>query len=136
MKSIPLRMELPMRNTNRFAIAIALVGAIALSVIAQRPRSTTQDSTDPSSSMPAPPVAPATVKAKYEGGVFGYKKKVDGTLNFDDTNNRLIFRNDKGKEVFPIPYQAITGAYADTHKVRSEERRVGKESRYQWRTCS
>ena len=118
-------MELPMRKTNRFAIAIALVGAIALSVIAQRPRSTTQDSTDPSSSMPAPPVAPATVKAKYEGGVFGYKKKIDGTLNFDDTNNRLIFRNDKGKEVFPIPYHAITGAYADTHKVRPKAATIG-----------
>src|SRR5437762_5946321 len=98
MKSIPVRMELPMRNTNRFAIAIALVGAIALSVIAQRPRSTSQDSNDSTSSMPAPPVAPTTVKVKYEGGVFGYKKKVDGTLNFDDTDNQLIFRDDKGKE--------------------------------------
>ena len=129
MKSIPLRMELPMRNTNRFAIAIALVGAVALSVIAQRPRSTTQ-ANDSSSSMPAPPPAPATVKVKYEGGVFGYKKKVDGTLNFDDTNNRLIFRNDKGREVFPIPYQAITGAYADTHKVRPKAATIGSNVPY------
>ena len=114
-----------MRQTTRFTIAIAMASMIALSVIAQRPRSTTQDSTDSASSMPAPPTAPATVKAKYEGGVFGYKKKVDGTLNFDDTNNRLIFRNDKGKEVFPIPYHAITGAYADTHKVRPKAATIG-----------
>ena len=119
-----------MRNPNRFATAIVLVGAIALSVIAQRPRSTTQDSNDPSSRMPAPPPAPTTVKVKYEGGVFGYKKKIDGTLNFDDTNNRLIFRNDKGKEVFPIPYQAITGAYADTHKVRPKAATIGSNVPY------
>lgn len=108
-----------MRNTNHFAIAIALVGAIALSVIAQRPRSTAQDSTDSSSSMPAPPAAPATVKAKYEGGVFGHNKHIDGTLNFDDTNERLVFRDGKGKEtgIF-LPYKSLTGAYGDTHKVR------------------
>ena len=119
-----------MRNPNRFATAIVLVGAIALSVIAQRPRSTSQDSNDSTSSMPAPPVAPATVKVKYEGGVFGYKKKVDGTLNFDDTNNRLIFRDDKGKELFPIPYQAITGAYADTHRVRPKAATIGSTVPY------
>ncbi|HXI22509.1 MAG TPA: hypothetical protein VNG71_01450 [Pyrinomonadaceae bacterium] len=108
-----------MRNPNRFAIAIALVGAIALSVIAQRPRSTTQDSTDSASSMPAPPTAPATVKAKYEGGVFGHNKHIDGTLNFDDANERLVFRDGKGKEtgIF-LPYKSLTGAYGDTHKVR------------------
>src|ERR1051326_3977720 len=112
-------MELPMRNTNRFAMAIALAGAIALSAIAQRPRSTTQDSTDTSSSMPAPPVAPATVKAKYEGGVFGHNKHIDGTLNFDDANERLVFRDGKGKETgISLPYKSLTGAYGDTHKVR------------------
>lgn len=112
-------MELPMRNTNHFALAIALVGAIALSAIAQRPRSTAQDSTDAASSMPAPPAAPATVKAKYEGGVFGHNKHIDGTLNFDDANERLVFRDGKGKEtgIF-LPYKSLTGAYGDTHKVR------------------
>ncbi len=119
-----------MRNPNRFGVAIALVGTIAVSVIAQRPRSTTQDSSDVSSSMPAPPAAPATVKAKYEGGVFGYRKTVDGTLNFDDANKRLIFRDDKGKELFPIPYLALTGAFADTHKVRPKAATIGSSVPY------
>lgn len=114
-----------MRNIKSLAILIALVCAIALTVIAQRPRSTAQDSTETASSMPAPPAAPTTVKAKYEGGVFGYKKKVDGTLNFDDINQRLIFRDSKGKELFPIPFQSITGAYADSHKVRPKAATIG-----------
>jgi len=68
--------------------------------------------------MPAPPPAPATVSAKYEGGVFGYDKKMDGTINFDDTSQRLVFKNEKGKEILFVPYNAITGAYGDTHRVQ------------------
>jgi len=68
--------------------------------------------------MPTPPPAPETVKAKYEGGVFGYNKKMDGTLHFDDLNQRLVFKNDKQRELLFVPYQAITGAFADTHSVR------------------
>src|SRR5207237_10688666 len=45
---------------------------------------------------PAP--APQTVKAKYEGGIFGYNKKQTGTLSFDDTSRRLIFRDKQGHE--------------------------------------
>jgi hypothetical protein len=43
---------------------------------------------------------------------------MDGTLNFDDTNQRLVFRNEKQKEILFIPYSAVTGAYGDTHSVR------------------
>jgi len=38
------------------------------------------------------------MNAKYEGGVFGHPKTMDGTLAFDDTNDRLVFRNDKKKD--------------------------------------
>lgn len=109
-----------MSKTHRRTAALALMMSIPLAIIAQRPRSTTPPDSDTSpSSMPTPPTAPATVKAKYEGGVFGYNKRLEGTLNFDDTNNRLIFRDGKGKDtgIF-LPYKSITGAYGDTHKVR------------------
>lgn len=99
---------------------IVVVGLIAGTVAAQRPRTTTQDSnsTEASTNMPAPAPAPATVTAKYEGGVFGYDKKMDGTINFDDASQRLVFKNEKGKEILFVPYNAITGAYADIHAVQ------------------
>jgi len=78
----------------------------------------TQDTAPASTNIPPPPPAPQTVKAKYEGGVFGYNQKMEGTLTFDDPNQRLLFRNAKQKEILFVPYSAITGAYADTHAVR------------------
>lgn len=106
--------------TLRLFGATVAVALIVGTVAAQRPRSTTQDSnsTEASTNMPAPPPAPPTVSAKYEGGVFGYDKKMDGTLNFDDTSQRLVFKDEKGKEILFVPYNAITGAYGDTHKVQ------------------
>ena len=98
--------------------AIALVVIAAGAALAQRPRTMTQDTAEASTNMPAPPPAPQTVKAKYEGGVFGYNKKMDGTLSFDDANQRLVFRNEKQKEILFVPYNALTGAYGDTHSVQ------------------
>lgn len=51
--------------------------------------------------------APATFTAKYEGGVFGFDKKEEGTLKFDDVNERLVFFGEDGKEKFGIPYDAL-----------------------------
>ncbi len=104
------------RSICVFALALT-VAAVAL---AQRPRSTATDPGDKATttSMPTPQPAPATVNAKYEGGVFGYNKKMNGTVNFDDPNERFVFRNDKGKEILFVPYKSITGAYGDTHKVQ------------------
>ena len=106
--------------TLRLLGSMVVVALIAGAVAAQRPRATTQDSnsTEVSTNMPAPPPAPATVNAKYEGGVFGYDKKMDGTINFDDASQRLVFKNEKGKEILFVPYNAITGAYGDTHRVQ------------------
>jgi hypothetical protein len=95
-------------------VLVLLVGA----ALAQRPRSMNQDKPEPAANVPPPPPAPPTVKAKYEGGVFGYNKKLDGTLNFDETNQRLVFKDSKQKEILFIPYSALTGAYGDTHSVR------------------
>ena len=98
--------------------AVFFLIAITSVALPQRPRTLNQDSAEPATNTPTPPPAPSTVKAKYEGGVFGYNHKMDGTLTLDDTNRRLVFRNEKQKEILFVPYEAITGAYGDTHSVR------------------
>ena len=98
--------------------AVFLLTAITSVTLAQRPRTLSQDTAQPATNTPTLPPAPSTVKAKYEGGVFGYNHKMEGTLTLDDTNQRLVFRNDKQKEILFVPYNAITGAYGDTHSVR------------------
>ncbi len=102
----------------RLVTGVVLVVITAGAALAQRPRTMNQDKTEAATNAPPPPPAPQTVKAKYEGGVFGYSKKMDGSLTFDDANQRLVFKNDKQKEILFIPYNALTGAYADTHSVR------------------
>ena len=108
-----------MNRIFRSTCVITLVVSVAAIALAQRPRSTTpQDTTEKTTTVPGPPAAPASVKAKYEGGVFGYNKKMDGTVNFDDVSNRFIFKDKNGKEILFIPYKSLTGAYGDTHKVK------------------
>lgn len=87
--------------------------ALVFSAMAQSPRTIDKTATTPK---PAP--APQSVKAKYEGGVFGYNKRQEGTLNFDDVNNRLVFRNKTGKDVLFIPYTAINQTFADSQANR------------------
>ena len=96
-----------------------LMMVLAYAALGQRPRSINQE-TDGSTktTTPPPPPAPQTVKAKYEGGVFGHDKKMEGTLSFDDPNNRLVFRDGKKREIISIPYASLTGAYGNTHSVR------------------
>jgi hypothetical protein len=102
----------------RSVTGVVLVMMIAGAALAQRPRTINQDKADTTTNMPPPPPAPQTVTAKYEGGVFGYNKKMEGTLTFDDSNQRLVFRNDKQKEILFVPYNAVTSAYGDTHAVQ------------------
>ena len=107
-----------MFKRTRTITTLGLSVTMALTAFAQRPRMSNDDASKPETTTTPPAPAPQTVKAKYEGGVFGYPKKLDGTLTFDDTNQRLLFRNEKEKEVLFIPYNALTGAYGDTHSVR------------------
>lgn len=101
-----------------------LVGVLILVLAAfgaaysQRPRSIEPATTATDASKATPAQAPQTMKAKYEGGVFGHSKTMDGTLSFDDTNQRLLFRNKQQKEVLFIPYDAVLSAFADTQKRR------------------
>lgn len=90
---------------------VVLLGFLFTGAFAQRP-------IDSDSSKAQTPPAPKTVKAKYEGGVFGYTKTMEGTLSFDDDNKRLLFKDKKPPKELHIPYDAITSAFADTQKRR------------------
>jgi hypothetical protein len=93
---------------------LLLLGVFLTGAFAQRPR-TMEDDTAKREAVPA---APKTVKAKYEGGVFGYTKTMEGTLTFDDENRMLVFKDKKPPKEIHIPYDAISSAFADTQKRR------------------
>lgn len=91
---------------------LVLFGVLFTGAFAQRPVNQDQ------AKAPAAAPAPKTVKAKYEGGVFGYRNTMEGTLTFDDANNQLLFKDKKPPKQIHIPYNAITSAFADTQKRR------------------
>jgi hypothetical protein len=62
----------------------------------------------------AAPSAAASYPARYEGGIFGASSKDKGTLKFDDANERVGFYREDGREMFSIPYEAITTLYPDS----------------------
>lgn len=97
-------------------LLLLVLGIVTVDANAQRPRAvdTSAHKTVPAKVAPAP----QTVKAKYEGGVFGHNKTIEGTLTFDDTNSRLLFKNKEQREVLFIPYNALMSAFADTQKRR------------------
>ena len=95
-------------------IVLMILMVAASVVVAQRPRS--MDQTPENKPKTAP--APSSVKAKYEGGVFGYNKTMEGMLTFDDANRRLLFKDKKPPKEIHIPYDAIASAFADTQKRR------------------
>lgn len=115
-----------MKNTRRLLAALA-AGILLAATGAQAQRTRTVSTPAPADEVKPPvpgvtmnvPPAPQTVKVKYEGGVFGYNKKMDGTLTFDDQNRRLVFRDQKTQqEKISINYDAIASAFADTQSKR------------------
>ena len=103
----------------RTIFTLLLLGVFLTGVFAQRPRSmdpepAAQTSTSKTTTKPAP----TSMKAKYEGGVFGFRNTMEGTLMFDDANNRLLFKDKKPPKEITIPYAAINSAFADTQKRR------------------
>jgi hypothetical protein len=106
---------------------LLLTALMAVAVCAQ-PRPVSKDTAvDATKSVPA--AAPQTMKAKYEGGIFGYNKTMEGALSFDDTNQRLLFRKEN-KDLFFIPYNAVTSAFADTQKRRPAAATVAQNVPY------
>jgi len=101
------------RSVQLFTLAL-LFGLISIPALAQASQGAGDNAGTDSATTASPQSTPPTVKAKYEGGVFGHNKKQEGTLTFDDVNRRLLFRDNKQREVLFIPYEAITSAFADT----------------------
>lgn len=107
-----------MKSIYARAATLALTLAFgAAAAHAQRPPVLTDPSErpaakpDPSAPKPAPP--PASVQAKYEGGILGYKKQT-GFLSFDEPNRRLLFKDKNQRELFSLSYDALLAAWPDT----------------------
>jgi len=108
-----------MSKSCQIVITILIISALATTSLAQRPHLT---DSEPSREKPAQAkqqaasgtVTPTTVKARYEGGVVGFSKKVVGSLMLDGANQRLVFFDQKQKEVLSIPYASIVAANPDT----------------------
>ncbi len=97
----------------KFCATLLLLALIAIGAFAQRPR-TVDTSEDKAEAAKTVAPAPQSFKAKYEGGVPTHRKKLEGTLAFDDTNNRLSFQSPKLRAPLFIPYDAVSQTYGDT----------------------
>ncbi|MFV0389709.1 MAG: hypothetical protein ACK5NT_13240 [Pyrinomonadaceae bacterium] len=62
---------------------------------------------------------PKEFKVRYEGGLFGFSKKMKGTLKFDEINKRVIFYGEDGKEKFSLPNSSIIAVSPNQTKVQS-----------------
>jgi hypothetical protein len=56
--------------------------------------------------------------------MFGFSKKMDGSLKFDDANFRLVFFDKNNKEQFGIPYKDLIVIYPNTQSVQSTSGKV------------
>jgi hypothetical protein len=102
----------------RILFTVLLLGALSTGALAQRPRTTESEPAKTSTPAAAPANSPSNVKAKYEGGYFGYNKTMEGTLTFDDTNERLVFKDGKSPKEISMPYESLTSIYTDNKKVQ------------------
>ena len=117
----------------RIIFTVVLLGLFLTGAFAQRPRTSEAEPAKPKTTTTASTAsAPKSVKAKYEGGVFGYTKTMEGTLTFDDENNRLLFQDKKPPKQIHIPYDAITSAFADTQKRRPAAATVARQIPMIW----
>ncbi len=90
---------------------------ICASFVAAQPPQPVEKSAEPTTAVQT--TTQTSFTAKYEGGMFGYEKKQEGTLKFDDANERLVFFGKDGKEKFAIPYDAMVLIQTGTKSVRS-----------------
>ncbi|MCA1589850.1 MAG: hypothetical protein LC734_05550 [Acidobacteria bacterium] len=73
----------------------------------------------PAAPAAAMPQAPPQFPAKYEGGMFGYNQREEGTLRFDDSNERLVFIGKDQREKFHVPYKSLLMIYPQSRSVRT-----------------
>jgi len=99
---------------KKLLLAAAAIGVFSVVSSAQvRPMEKTP--TQPA----AKPQTPSSVPVKYEGGMYGFGEKSNGTLKFDDLNSRLVFYGENQKELFGIPYDSFTVIYPQSKAVTS-----------------
>jgi hypothetical protein len=100
---------------NRILVVITALLVSAGAIVAQpRPMDTSTKSGSASATS-----APPSFAAKYEGGMFGFSEKEEGTLKFDDENERLVFFGKDRKEKFHIPYKSVLVIYPQSKSVTS-----------------
>src|SRR4028118_1555490 len=97
-----------------FSLALCLFAGSSFISAQPRPPERT-----PPPKNPARMVAPESLQAKYEGGMIGFEKKEEGSLKFDDINERFVFFGKDQKEKFSIPYDAMLSVYTGKKSVRS-----------------
>jgi hypothetical protein len=112
-----------MRCCQFLCAAIFFVALTATTAQAQRSRTVATPQPSPATDAPTTPV-PASVTAKYEGGVTGYMKKQTGTLFFDDASRRLVFKDKYQREYVSVPYKSLAAIWADTKAVTSNAAKV------------
>ena len=100
---------------KKFGFIALFVCALALGVAAQ-PRPVDRESSTAAAKIKP---APASFRAKYEGGLFGFSNKEMGTLKFDDANERIVFYNMEQKELFGIPYGSLVVVSPQSKSVTS-----------------
>lgn len=99
------------KNFLVFGVFVLLFGAAFGAKAQPRPMSKETPQTV------AVPAAPNTFAVKYDGGFVGYQKS-KGTLTFDDTGSRLVFRDTNNKEIFSLPYESLVLIYPSSKSVR------------------
>ena len=108
-------------SLKNVSLAVLITALSMQTAHAQRAANSAQTATTQTVTRSQPanvPAAPQTFKAKYEGGVFGYNRKIEGTMSFDDAENRLMFRDKHGQTLFVVPYSTVSAAFADTQSRR------------------
>ncbi len=101
-----------------FFLALSLFICTSFASAQPRPVDKTQTPT-----APVKP-APTSFTAKYDGGMFGYSKKEEGTLKFEDANSRLVFYGKDQKEKFSIPYKSMLVVFPQSKSVQSTTGKV------------
>jgi hypothetical protein len=105
---------------KRLLFFLALSLFLCASMASAQPRPVEKPTPTPAAVKPAP----ASFTAKYEGGMFGFSKREEGILKFDDANSRLVFFGKDQKEKFAVPYKSMLIVTPQSQSVQSTTGKV------------
>jgi hypothetical protein len=98
-----------MKESVFLATVLFAFGAVSFAQV----RPVEKSAAKPAASAPAL----TSVAVKYEGGMYGFSQKMNGTLKLDDVNLRLVFFGEDQKELFGIPYESLLVIYPQSKSV-------------------